>query len=228
MQLRAIKSRSLAEQAADRLEQTIMAHKLAPGDKLPNEQDLVAQLEVGRGTVREAVKILESRGVVEIRRGRGTFVCKHVGRTGDPLGFRFAQDKHKLARDLCELRLMLEPQIAALCARKATEADIDELTQLCERVRARIDAGEDYGKEDIEFHERIARSTGNSVILQIIPLIAQGVSLYVDLTHHTLAGSAARTHQEVLDAIRAHDEQAAYDAMYRHLVENRDNLQSIL
>lgn len=218
---------SLVEQAAGRLEEMIISSKLNPGDKLPNEQALAAQVGVGRGTIREAVKILESRGVVEIRRGRGTFVCSHVGQAGDPLGFRFARDKRKLAEDLSELRLMLEPQIAALCAKTASHEDVEALQLLCTNVEQRIAAGEDYSDEDIEFHEKIAQMTGNTVIPQLIPLIAQGISLYVNLTHHTLAGSAASTHQAVVDAIRAHDPQAAYEAMARHMRENRENLESL-
>lgn len=99
MQLGMLESRSLAGQVADNLEQLIIDNKLSPGDKIPNELDLVSQLGVGRGTIREAMKILESRSVVEIRRGKGTYVCSHVGMVEDPLGFRFAQDKKKLARE---------------------------------------------------------------------------------------------------------------------------------
>ena len=218
---------SLVEQAAGALEEMIIGNRLRPGDKLPNEQLLAAQIGVGRGTIREAVKVLDSRGVVEIRRGRGTFVCKHVGRADDPLGFRFAQDKRKLAEDLSDLRLMLEPQLAARSARSASLEDIQTLQTLCTRVEERILAGEDYGQEDVAFHVKIAKMTGNTVMPQLIPLIAQGISLYVNLTNHTCAGTAAATHQAVVDAIRAHDEQAAYAAMQRHLLENRETLHSL-
>ena len=97
MQVGELESRSLAEQAADKIEQMIIENQWNPGDKLPNEMDMVEKLGVGRGTIREAVKILESRNVVEIRRGKGTFVCNDIGKIGDPLGFRFASDKKKLA-----------------------------------------------------------------------------------------------------------------------------------
>lgn len=77
----------------------------------------------------------------------------------------------------------------------------------------------------LNFIQKIASVTGNSVVEQIIPLIAQGVSIYVDLTNHELAGTAVITHQKVVDAIRNHDSDAAYEAMKAHMKENRENLE---
>ena len=224
MQLGMLESRSLAGQVADNLEQLIIDNKLSPGDKIPNELDLVSQLGVGRGTIREAMKILESRSVVEIRRGKGTYVCSHVGMVEDPLGFRFAQDKKKLAEDLSDLRSMLEPRIAALSAERATDQDIRELQAICDEVEELILNHEDYGQRDMDFHRKIASISGNTVVPQIIPLITQGISLYVDLANHSFAGSAAETHKRVVDAIRRHDSHEAYEAMAAHMKENRENL----
>lgn len=225
MQLDPIENRSLAEQAAYKIEKMIIDNKMNPGDRLLNETDFVSQLEVGRGTVREAIKILESRNIVEIRRGKGTFVSSHVGMVGDPLGFRFAHDKKKLAEDLSELRCMLEPWIASLCAERASGQEIAELQELCSEVESMIKNGEDYSRRDIDFHVKLAGLTGNTVIPQIIPLITQGIDLYVNLTNHSLAGTAALTHQKVVDAIKEHDPQKAYNAMLEHMTENRQNLE---
>ena len=220
-------SSSLAERVADKIEGLIIDNQLRSGDKLPNEQELVAQLGVGRGTVREAIKILISRNVVEIRRGKGTYVCDRVGIVDDPLGFRFAHDKKKLAEDLSDLRCMLEPKLAALSAQRATEQDIEELQNLCSEIAGMIQKGEDYAQRDVEFHVKIASMTGNQVIPQLIPLIAQGVMLYVDITNHSFAGTAAVTHQKVVDAIRRHDPEGAYAAMLEHATENRKNLETL-
>lgn len=225
MQLGTIENRSLAEMVAERLEQLIIDNKLNPGDKIPNEMDLVSQLGVGRGTIREAIKILESRNVAEIRRGKGTYVCDHVGIVGDPLGFRFAHDKKKLAEDLSDLRCMLEPNIAAQSAMRASDQDIQELQDICTELESMIRNREDYSQRDIEFHTKIASMTGNTVIPQIIPLITQGIALYVDLTNHALAGTASLTHQKVVDAIKRHDAEGAYQAMLEHVTENRENLE---
>lgn len=225
MRLESIDTSSLAERVADKIEGLIIDNQLNPGDKLANEIELVSQLGVGRGTIREAMKILESRNVVEIRRGKGTYICDNLGMVGDPLGFRFAHDKKKLAEDLSDLRCILEPEIAAVSAEKATERDIEELQNICTDVSKMIKRGEDYSQRDIEFHVKIATITGNLVIPQLIPLITQGISLYVNLTNHNMAGSAAITHQKVVDAIKRHDSEGAYAAMLEHMKENRENLE---
>lgn len=225
MRLESIDTSSLAERVADKIEGLIIDNQLNSGDKLANEIELVSQLGVGRGTIREAMKILESRNVVEIRRGKGTYICDNLGMVGDPLGFRFAHDKKKLAEDLSDLRCILEPEIAALSAEKATEQDIEELQKICTDVSEMIKRGEDYSQSDIEFHVKIATITGNLVIPQLIPLITQGVSLYVNLTNHNMAGSAAITHQKVVDAIKRHDSEGAYASMLEHMKENRENLE---
>ena len=105
-----------AEQAAEALVAWIVAERLAPGDRIPREEELEEQLGVGRSTVREAVKLLASRNILEVRQGAGTFLSPKQGVTEDPLGFVLVQDKRKLAEDLLELRLILEPPIAALAA----------------------------------------------------------------------------------------------------------------
>ena len=225
MRLESIDTSSLAERVADKIEGLIIDNQLNSGDKLANEIELVSQLGVGRGTIREAMKILESRNVVEIRRGKGTYICDNLGMVGDPLGFCFAHDKKKLAEDLSDLRCILEPEIAALSAEKATEQDIEELQKICTDVSEMIKRGEDYSQRDIEFHVKIATITGNLVIPQLIPLITQGVSLYVNLTNHNMAGSAAITHQKVVDAIKRHDSEGAYASMLEHMKENRENLE---
>ena len=166
MQVGELESRSLAEQAADKIEQMIIENQWNPGDKLPNEMDMVEKLGVGRGTIREAIKILESRNVVEIRRGKGTFVCNDIGKIGDPLGFRFASDKKKLAEDLSDFRAMLEPQIAKIAAQKATDKDIEDLQRLCDEVESMICNGENYSERDIELHKKIGDSVqkGESIM----------------------------------------------------------------
>ena len=99
----------LPEQVSEQIANLITDRALHAGDKLPNEFEMAEQLGVGRGTIREAVKILVSRNVVEIKRGRGTFVCHHPGVVDDPFGFAFVKDKKKLAMDLCEIRMIIEP-----------------------------------------------------------------------------------------------------------------------
>ena len=115
---------SLAEQVADQINQVIIDQNINAGEKLPNEFELAARLNVGRGTIREAVKLLVARNCLEIRRGKGTFVVEKPGQIEDPLGFAYVKDKITLAVDLMELRLQLEPWVAQLAAQRCTHNSV--------------------------------------------------------------------------------------------------------
>lgn len=144
--------KTLPERAADQVISMIVDGTFQPGDKLPGEYDLAQRLNVGRSTVREAIKSLVSQNILEVRRGNGTFVKEHTGVADDPLGFRFVPDKLKLGLDLCEIRLMIEPDIAAIAAQKATEQEMDQMQEACDQVKSMIRRGENHMKCDVEFH----------------------------------------------------------------------------
>lgn len=219
-----IEKRSLSELAANKMEELIRDGIFAPGDRLPNEYDLSEMLHVGRSTVRESIKILESRHVLRIRRGYGTFVCNNVGITEDPLGLRFMGQQKKLSLDLSEARMMIEPGIAKLAAKNASEEDIAELQNTCNEVALLIKQGKNYTQKDMAFHVKIAQSTGNLVVSRVIPIICSGIETYTQATKHSAAGTAAITHQMIVDAICLRDEAGAFFAMERHLRDNRDTL----
>jgi len=221
-----IDSRSLADQVVANIEQMIINNEIKPGSKLPNEYDLALQLQVGRSTVREAIKILESKNVLTIVRGSGTFVCEWPGLMDDPLGFRFVADKKRLALDLCEIRSLIEPYLAECAARNASLDDVNALQEACDTISFYISQGsQEYSKTDIEFHTRIAMCSGNQISSKLIPVIHQGISAYSLLTEPLSASRAPVTHQKVVDAIRNRDPKAAKEAMAEHL---HDNMQILL
>ena len=117
-------TKTLAEQVADGIMNLIQETPYKAGDKLPTEKELCESTGAGRNTVREALKILASRNVLEIRQGAGTFVSEKQGIPDDPLGFSMVNDHVKLTKDLLQVRIMLEPQIAALAAQCAKEHEI--------------------------------------------------------------------------------------------------------
>ena len=207
---------SLAEQVADQINQVIIDQNINAGEKLPNEFELAARLNVGRGTIREAVKLLVARNCLEIRRGKGTFVVEKPGQIEDPLGFAYVKDKITLAVDLMELRLQLEPWVAQLAAQRIEENEKDTLRQLCEQVEHKIRSGEDHGPADKEFHACVARCTHNSVITEIMPVITYSIEMFT-----------IRTHWQIMEAICANDPQKAYDSMYEHVSENRESIEIV-
>lgn len=221
-------TKSLGEQVSERIIKLIIDNNLKIGDKLPNEYDLAKMLDVGRSTIREAIKALVSRNILEIRRGAGTFISKKCGISDDPLGLTFVKDKFKLVVDLLEVRFMIEPSIAAIAAVEATEEEIQQISNLCNEIEDLILKGEPYVEKDIEFHTAIARSSKNLIIGNLIPIINNSIALFIDITNQELRSETIETHREILNAIKERDSNGARDAMYLHLVYNRRNIKNII
>ena len=218
----------LGDQAADQIIQLIIDNDGKAGDKMPNEYELAEQLNVSRSTVREAIKALVSRNILEIKRGSGTFISEKCGISDDPLGLMFVKNKLKLATDLLEIRFMIEPKIASLAAANATDEEIREIEVLCDKVEQLILNNQPHMDVDIEFHGAIARSSKNIVIANLIPIINKSISLCIDVTDRQIAKETIETHKEVLNCIKSRDINGAYDAMYLHLVYNRRNIKKLI
>ena len=145
--------KTLVERTVDSLIKFIITRDLKAGDKLPNEYDLAKTLEVGRSTLREAVRSLVSRNILEVRQGSGTYVSENPGIGEDPLGFAFVEDTLKLTADLFSLRYILEPEVAILAAYNRTEEQIDYLEQVGNEIEDSINTTDLLHFElDIEFY----------------------------------------------------------------------------
>lgn len=211
----------LAEQVADYILKLIVDSGLEAGAKLPNEFELAERTGVGRGTIREAVKILVSRNILEIRRGAGTYVSDRQGIVEDPLGLAFIKDKKNLAMDLLNVRLMLEPEIARMAAEHATEEQKDALVRQCDKVEEIICQGKNHMEEDVRLHEMIAACSGNRVMEKLVPVINSSIAVFVDVTNGRLRQETIETHREIVEAIVAGDGDGARCAMNMHLLYNR-------
>ena len=216
----------LAEQVAEKINQYILDHNLRPGDRIPNEFELCDQLGVGRGTIREAVKLLVARNVLTVQRRNGTFVSEHTGEIEDPLGLAYQQDQTALAKDLLELRIQLEPWIAATAAERATDKDIELMFEQCGKVEKLIEQGINHLEEDKKFHISIANCMHNSVIPKLIPIITFSVSLFGTLSKNSLTNETVIQHRQIAEAIRNRDPQAARDAMLAHLYSNKRRIEA--
>lgn len=222
------KKTSLPEQVADQISQLIIERHLTSKDKLPNEFELATQLNVGRGTVREAVKILVARNVLVIRRGKGTFIASQPGQIEDPLGFAFYPNQFQLGLDLLEVRAQLEPWVAALAAQRASEDNMKELREKCLLVEDDILNNRNHLNFDVEFHVSIARCTQNMVVPKLIPIISYSVILFGSLTGNVLLSETIVAHRAITDAICRHDAETAERMMRRHLEENRVEIEQVL
>lgn len=210
----------LSSQVEEQLMTYIQHEPVQVGRKLPNEFELAGMFGVGRSTVREAVKGLASKGVLEVRRGDGTYVLK-TNVEADPLGLSKLDDKYKLALELFDVRLMLEPDIAALAAQNATPEDLQQLVRLCDETEALYRGGKNHIPRDIEFHTCIARCSRNRVVEMLVPVINGAVMTFANLTQHQLMQETIDTHRAVTQAICDRDSTGARCAMIMHLTHNR-------
>ena len=193
-------TKTLAEQVADGIMNLIQETPYKAGDKLPTEKELCESTGAGRNTVREALKILASRNVLEIRQGAGTFVSEKQGIPDDPLGFSMVNDHVKLTKDLLQVRIMLEPQIAALAAQCAKEHEIREL--------------------DTKFHTKIAQCTHNIVMENLLPVIGKGVAVFAKEVAQTEYDRTWISHRKIFCYIRDHKPFEAEMEMQYHLLYN--------
>ena len=217
--------KSLTQQVVEKLTEEVRSERLSPGDRIPNEFELASRMNVSRSTVREAVKQLVSQGVFEIRRGDGTYVCQHIGVKPDPLGLQFISDRKKLALDLCEVRLVLEPWMVRLAAERASDEAIAEMERLQKEVEERIMRGENHAEPDIALHVCWAKCTGNTVVPKIIPILMEAIPLFIEVTKASLLQPTITTHREIIAAIKAHDPEKAAASMESHILFNRVSIQ---
>lgn len=216
--------RPLPQIIADKIIDLIESKELLPGEKLPSEQELMKELNVGRGTIREAIKSLVSRNIVEIRRGVGTFVAKNTGVVEDPLGFSFIDNKKKLVKDSMDVRLLLEPSIARWAARNATDFEILEIIELSKKIETAILNDENYSDLDVEFHTKIANSSGNLVVENLIPILNTNIRSLIDVTHAVLKEHTILSHKKIANAIKERDEEMAEQLMREHIEINQNYL----
>ena len=213
-------AKTLAEQVADGIMNLIQETPYKAGDKLPTEKELCESTGAGRNTVREALKILASRNVLEIRQGAGTFVSEKQGIPDDPLGFSMVNDHVKLTKDLLQVRIMLEPQIAALAAQCAKEHEIKELEEILEEMEAAMKKREDYSELDTKFHTKIAQCTHNIVMENLLPVIGKGVAVFAKEVAQTEYDRTWISHRKIFCYIRDHKPFEAEMEMQYHLLYN--------
>ena len=215
------KKSSLPEQAAEQISQLIISQHLTYAEKLPSEFELAEQLNVGRGTIREGVKLLVARNVLEIRRGKGTYIASNPGEISDPLGLQFYTNQFQLALDLAEIRHQMEPWIAQMAAEQATVEDLKSLRESCSVVEEDVLAKQNHTQSDVMFHVCIAKCTRNLVLPKLIPIITYASKLFSTLKEIQLITEMLAEHREILDAICNRDGEQAAKAMSRHIEHSK-------
>lgn len=208
---------SLSDEIADRLISRILEGKLRFGEKLPPERDLAQLLEVGRPTVREAMKTLSVIGLVEIRPGEGTFVVdKHADFVAKAFSWTILLDRGTAA-ELNDVRIAIECQQARLAAQRATDEDLDRLQQALRATETSLDDVAAFTDADLKFHLAISHIAGNVALERLLISTRYLLRKWTDLYSKTVPRQAVMHHRNIFKAIAAHDEDAADAAMREHV-----------
>lgn len=215
-----MEKQTLGGMAAQKLLEMIRDKGYRSGDRLPTEGELSVFLGVGRNTVREALRILMSRNIVTVRQGSGTFLSDKNGVADDPLGFTMIEDRRKLTEDLIQVRVMLEPPIAALAAQNATPEDILALEAMLGELERSMEDGGDYSEKDSRFHAMIGRCSHNLVMGNLMPVITDGILVFAGAVRETEYEITREAHRRIFEAIRDRRPVDAQQAMYFHLMFN--------
>lgn len=224
MKLRPISLSTIPDAIIQQIRELIANGHLKPGDRLPNERELVAQFGVGRSSVREAMMVLAAMGLV-VRNREGTFVNPDPAR----LVWSALDQGGTLSRttihEVFETRRLLEVGIAALAAERATPESVAAIRQW---VPARVEDVETFKQADVHFHSAIARAAGNPLIFELYgkvqELLFQTHQYYTALERLDPASSAAmyqsilEQHRAILEAIERKDPAAAQQAVLVHFV----------
>jgi GntR family transcriptional repressor for pyruvate dehydrogenase complex len=219
-----IKKTRIAEEVADRIRTLILDGTFPQAQPLPSERVLTEQFGVSRGSIRDALRMLETIGLIETQHGRGTFPrALTVDRLVAPLA-SMMKFQHDLRDELLDVRRMFEPAVARVAAARATDEDFADLERIINAQQRKLKKGQSAIVEDTEFHAALARSTRNRVV---VSLMATLNDLLVESRKLTLKqkGRPAKSiegHETVVAALRRRDQEGAARAMYKHIDQIAD------
>lgn len=225
-----IQPERLYERIVSQIEQRIVAGELKAGDQLPSENELAKQFAVSRTAVREAIKALREKRLVEIRPGRGTFITNGTqDAVRNSLGLLMKFGQPNGSEHLVEVREILEPEIAALAARRVTDDEIAAMQEAIDIMDTALEDVDRFVEADLDFHLALAEATQNPVI----PLLMDSI---IDLLREerkqigAVEGGLQRGqshHKKILQAVKRRDAQAARRCMQDHLGQVRKDSEAL-
>jgi GntR family transcriptional repressor for pyruvate dehydrogenase complex len=223
-----VRTSRLYEQIVQQIEESVLNGTLKPGDQLPAERDLAQRLGVSRTAVREAVKTLREKGLVEAYSGRGTFVTdgtSQAARQSFDLMVKIGQQEN--SPHLAELRLILEPGIAAMAAERVKDDDLAAMREAVAVMERSQKDPEAYIEADLDFHLALAEVVANPLILSLIDSIV-GLLREQRIKIFNVEGGPQRGqfhHKRILEAMERRDPEMARCAMRAHLEQVKQDSQ---
>lgn len=221
----------LPEVVADQLQEYILASRFKAGDRLPTEPALTEMYEVSRQVVREAARLLEQRGVVEIRAGRGMSVADVSVDGVNDIYRLFLRFKPENFHDLIETRMILEPAIASLAAQRGTDEDFRRMRETL--GASRTTPADDYARHlelDLQFHMNVSEACYNPFLIALSSPINESLrEVYTEQFGYLSSLPQTITeHEAIMHAIEKRDERAARRATFDHLSRVRDEAEKLL
>ncbi|MDP4144971.1 MAG: FadR/GntR family transcriptional regulator [Bacillota bacterium] len=214
------KEKSLSESVADDILAMItIDKKFAIGDKLPNENDLSTQLQVSRTTLREAIRILVAHNVLEIRRGKGTFVANYKD-LNESLGLEELSTIKMNVKDLYEMRLIFEPETAYYAAKRATDKELERILYYGKLEEELILKNEDRRETERAFHKSIAKATHNEFMDKLMPILYKAIDKGVTLSddNQSIVEDTLHDHRMIMEFLAKRDAEGAKIAMKLHII----------
>jgi DNA-binding FadR family transcriptional regulator len=211
--------RNLSHAIVEEILNQVREGSLRPGDAVLTERGLMQEYGVGRNTVRESIQALVALGIVETRPGRGARIRELSRSEGLDLVVVSALLDSDAYDDLTEFRLLLEPEIAACAASRATADELELLAALAERCRSTLGSDRHFYENDLAFHRVLAEASRNQLYLKMHDTVAGSVAVARQATIAVPGGAqlAALEHERIVDAVVSRDAERAREAMRQHI-----------
>lgn len=221
---------TITDQIVERITAFILDERLRPGDKLPSERELMVRLGVGRSSLREAIKTLSAIGIVVVQIGDGMYVGSgQSAALTKPFSWGLLIGEHTV-REVIEARYLVETELCALAATRATEDDLVAIGAHLDAMRRGRDDADAFTRADQEFHLAIATAARNGVIYHVLDMLRHVVRVWMFKTfiNNPMRHGGIVEHEAIVEALCAHDPDAARAAMGVHLTAAGDHLLMLL
>jgi GntR family transcriptional regulator, transcriptional repressor for pyruvate dehydrogenase complex len=223
---------ALTDEAITKLRNMIQSGELPPGSRLPPENQLAAQMGLSRSGVREAVKVLESARVLEVRRGDGTFVTSLAPKLLlEGVGFAVELLQGETLLEVMEVRRLLEPAATGIAALRISEAELEEVAHLLDRMRKARDDAEELMQADVAFHRAVISSTRNETLTSLLDGLS-GRTVRARVWRGLVEGNVTQAtldeHEAIYVALKARDPFLATSAALIHVNTSESWLRTLL
>lgn len=228
-----VKNKRTSERIAQQIERAILSGTMRQGDRLSPERELVEQFKASRISIREAIKSLETSGLLMIKPGSGVFVAEVNSKPMSKTLSSILRIKKTSINEVTEARVILEPTIAKLAAEKITPEDLVRLDQNIQEASKIVKANSPSPAQNIEFHSLLAAATHNQVItLSMKTLLDVVKEMTLEITDNLpkrikISRHAVDFHKKILKALREKNSQKVYELMLKHVIQIQGGLKEV-